>query len=139
MSPSVQAAIFDLDGVITRTASLHAAAWKELFDDMLRRQAGDIVMSARGESAKADGMPAHLGSVARAVILRQGDPASVLLERVARQGSSVLALGWHGSFDAGRAPVLKQLLNEAPCALLLVRGCEESTARLKVGREIDED
>jgi len=31
------AVIFDLDGVITDTASLHAAAWKEMFDDVLRK------------------------------------------------------------------------------------------------------
>jgi beta-phosphoglucomutase family hydrolase len=29
------ALLFDLDGVITRTATLHAAAWKALFDDFL--------------------------------------------------------------------------------------------------------
>ncbi|HEU4685529.1 MAG TPA: beta-phosphoglucomutase family hydrolase [Nitrospira sp.] len=33
------AALFDMDGVLTRTASLHAAAWKRLFDDVLRRHA----------------------------------------------------------------------------------------------------
>jgi HAD superfamily hydrolase (TIGR01509 family) len=33
-----QAAIFDLDGVITFTARVHAAAWKELFDDYLRNR-----------------------------------------------------------------------------------------------------
>ena len=33
------AAIFDLDGVITRTAQVHAAAWKNLFDDYLRTRA----------------------------------------------------------------------------------------------------
>jgi trehalose 6-phosphate phosphatase len=33
--PRVDAAIFDTDGVITRTATLHAAAWKVLFDDFL--------------------------------------------------------------------------------------------------------
>ena len=32
------AVLFDLDGVITDTASLHAAAWKELFDDYLGRR-----------------------------------------------------------------------------------------------------
>lgn len=32
------AAIFDLDGVITRTARVHSAAWKELFDDYLARR-----------------------------------------------------------------------------------------------------
>jgi len=30
---------FDLDGVITRTASLHARAWQGLFDEFLRQQA----------------------------------------------------------------------------------------------------
>lgn len=30
------AVLFDLDGVVTDTAVLHAAAWKELFDDYLR-------------------------------------------------------------------------------------------------------
>ncbi|HEX2530239.1 MAG TPA: beta-phosphoglucomutase family hydrolase [Burkholderiaceae bacterium] len=34
-----QAAIFDMDGVITRTARLHAAAWKETFDELLRQHA----------------------------------------------------------------------------------------------------
>ncbi len=29
--------LFDLDGVLTQTASVHAAAWKEMFDDFLRR------------------------------------------------------------------------------------------------------
>jgi beta-phosphoglucomutase-like phosphatase (HAD superfamily) len=27
------AAIFDMDGVVTRTAKVHAAAWKEMFDE----------------------------------------------------------------------------------------------------------
>ena len=34
-----EAFIFDLDGVITRTASLHARAWQGLFDAFLRQQA----------------------------------------------------------------------------------------------------
>jgi beta-phosphoglucomutase family hydrolase len=33
------AVLFDLDGVVTQTASLHAAAWKALFDEYLRRRA----------------------------------------------------------------------------------------------------
>lgn len=32
------AAIFDLDGVITRTASLHAKAWKQMFDAYLEQR-----------------------------------------------------------------------------------------------------
>ncbi len=37
----VTACLFDLDGVLTQTAKLHAAAWKELFDDYLRDRAAD--------------------------------------------------------------------------------------------------
>ena len=33
------AVIFDMDGVLTRTATLHAQAWKALFDDFLCRRA----------------------------------------------------------------------------------------------------
>jgi beta-phosphoglucomutase family hydrolase len=35
----MQAVIFDLDGVVTRTAGLHADAWKQLFDTYLRARA----------------------------------------------------------------------------------------------------
>jgi beta-phosphoglucomutase-like phosphatase (HAD superfamily) len=33
------ACLFDLDGVVTKTALVHAAAWKEMFDDYLRTRA----------------------------------------------------------------------------------------------------
>ena len=36
---AIRACLFDLDGVLTQTASLHAAAWKEMFDAFLRRRA----------------------------------------------------------------------------------------------------
>lgn len=35
LPPSIQACLFDLDGVITQTASLHFAAWKHTFDEIL--------------------------------------------------------------------------------------------------------
>ena len=34
-----RACLFDLDGVLTDTASVHAAAWKQMFDDYLRTRA----------------------------------------------------------------------------------------------------
>jgi len=34
-----RACLFDLDGVLTRTAEVHAQAWKEMFDDFLRQRA----------------------------------------------------------------------------------------------------
>jgi beta-phosphoglucomutase family hydrolase len=36
----VRACLFDLDGVLTDTASVHKRAWKTMFDDYLRRCAG---------------------------------------------------------------------------------------------------
>jgi beta-phosphoglucomutase family hydrolase len=38
---TVQACLFDLDGVVTRTAVVHAAAWKETFDAFLRGRDGE--------------------------------------------------------------------------------------------------
>lgn len=35
----VRACLFDLDGVLTDTASVHTKAWKEMFDDFLRQRA----------------------------------------------------------------------------------------------------
>jgi beta-phosphoglucomutase family hydrolase len=35
----VRACLFDLDGVLTRTASVHAAAWKQMFDEYLAHRA----------------------------------------------------------------------------------------------------
>ena len=35
----VRACLFDLDGVLTQTAKVHAAAWKEAFDGYLRQRA----------------------------------------------------------------------------------------------------
>lgn len=77
------------------------------------------------------------GSCVSQALIGRGDPAGVLLEQVTVHASSVLALGWHGAFGTGHALVLKRLLEQAECALLLVRGSERSTARLKVGEEID--
>jgi beta-phosphoglucomutase family hydrolase len=34
----ISVCLFDLDGVITQTAKLHSAAWKEMFDDYLRER-----------------------------------------------------------------------------------------------------
>ena len=36
---SVRACLFDLDGVLTKTAKIHAAAWKKMFDAFLRERA----------------------------------------------------------------------------------------------------
>jgi len=37
----IRACLFDLDGVLTQTAAVHAAAWKEMFDNFLRKWAAE--------------------------------------------------------------------------------------------------
>jgi beta-phosphoglucomutase family hydrolase len=37
----VTACLFDLDGVLTQTAKVHAAAWKQMFDEYLQRRAAE--------------------------------------------------------------------------------------------------
>jgi len=87
MSPratAFDAVIFDMDGVLTRTARLHAAAWKELFDEFLRRRS-----EKNGEPFRAfdadrdylsylDGKPRKAGIrsflAARGIDLPEGDP-----------------------------------------------------------------
>jgi beta-phosphoglucomutase family hydrolase len=38
----VRACLFDLDGVLTQTAKVHAEAWKEMFDEYLRSRGGEF-------------------------------------------------------------------------------------------------
>src|SRR3954467_1611122 len=38
---TIRACLFDLDGVLTRTACVHATAWKEMFDAFLRDRAAE--------------------------------------------------------------------------------------------------
>jgi beta-phosphoglucomutase family hydrolase len=38
---SITACLFDLDGVLTKTAKVHAAAWKQMFDAFLRETQGE--------------------------------------------------------------------------------------------------
>jgi beta-phosphoglucomutase family hydrolase len=37
----IRAVLFDMDGVLTETATVHERAWKQMFDDYLRRRDGD--------------------------------------------------------------------------------------------------
>ena len=50
----ITALLFDLDGVLTRTAEVHAAAWKEMFDAVLAEHAGDSAVDSRPFDPKSD-------------------------------------------------------------------------------------
>jgi beta-phosphoglucomutase family hydrolase len=80
LPPAIQACLFDLDGVLTRTAVVHAAAWKEVFDEYLAgRGDGQPPFDAVIEydeyvdgRPRADGVRAFL--VSRDITLPEGDP-----------------------------------------------------------------
>jgi beta-phosphoglucomutase family hydrolase len=56
----IQACLFDLDGVLTQTAKVHAAAWKTMFDEYLRERdgAGFVPFDAHKDYDEyVDGLP----------------------------------------------------------------------------------
>ena len=59
----VTALLFDLDGVLTDTASVHQKCWKEMFDDFLRERDGDGFQefTDRDYERYVDGKPRYDG------------------------------------------------------------------------------
>ena len=72
----VRACLFDLDGVLTRTAVLHAAAWKQMFDSFLRARSASLGTPfvefdpVRDYDQYVDGKPREAG--ARSFLLSRG-------------------------------------------------------------------
>jgi beta-phosphoglucomutase family hydrolase len=56
---NVSACLFDLDGVLTGTAALHYEAWKQTFDEFLRKRDGEDFkpFTMRDYTAYVDGRP----------------------------------------------------------------------------------
>jgi beta-phosphoglucomutase-like phosphatase (HAD superfamily) len=83
---SVRACLFDLDGVLTRTAKVHAAAWKEMFDGYLRERAARtgeefVPFDPAADYAEyVDGKPRYDGVrsflTARGIELPEGEPGN---------------------------------------------------------------
>jgi beta-phosphoglucomutase family hydrolase len=79
-----RACLFDLDGVLTQTARVHAAAWKEMFDTFLRERAartGEPFVPfdpVADYTAYVDGKPRYDGVrsflASRGLQLPEGDP-----------------------------------------------------------------
>lgn len=88
LPPQVTACLFDLDGVLTRTASIHAAAWKQMFDEFLRDRstrtgepfvpfdAGDDYDAYVDGKQRLDGTRGFL--LSRGIDLPEGDPSDPL-------------------------------------------------------------
>ncbi len=81
---AIEACLFDLDGVLTQTAEIHAAAWKEMFDAFLRKRASRTGTpfqpfdSAADYDEYVDGKPRYDGVRsflgARVIELPEGTP-----------------------------------------------------------------
>jgi beta-phosphoglucomutase family hydrolase len=131
---SVTALLFDLDGVLTDTASVHAAAWKQVFDAFLAEHATgdaarpfdigtDYVRFVDGR-VRADGVRTFLSS--RGIMLPEGestDPPTaatvhglgnrkneVLLEVIERDGVEV--------YDGSRRYLAAVRATEVPTAVV---------------------
>jgi beta-phosphoglucomutase family hydrolase len=53
----ITALLFDLDGVLTKTATVHARAWKQMFDEYLRAQGDERPFTQNDYDAFVDGKP----------------------------------------------------------------------------------
>jgi beta-phosphoglucomutase family hydrolase len=76
---SVRACLFDLDGVLTRTATVHMAAWKRTFDGFLRdHEPGAPEFSQLDYNRYVDGKPRADGVrdflASRGITLPEGSP-----------------------------------------------------------------
>ncbi|MFF4544931.1 HAD family hydrolase [Streptomyces sp. NPDC001406] len=78
---TILACLFDLDGVVTKTAVVHAAAWKEAFDEFLRDYEGEQGRPFDADAEydeyvdgrpRADGVRTFLDS--RGIALPEGAP-----------------------------------------------------------------
>jgi beta-phosphoglucomutase family hydrolase len=76
----IRACLFDMDGVLTETATVHARAWKSMFDAYLRQREGDGFQPFTQDDYDeyVDGKPRYDGVksflAARGIELRQGSP-----------------------------------------------------------------
>jgi len=104
---SVRVCLFDLDGVLTRTATVHMAAWKRTFDEFLRsHEPGTAEFSQLDYNRFVDGKPRADGVrdflASRGITLSEGasgDPADAATVQgiASRKNELVLAeLAEHG-------------------------------------------
>lgn len=134
-SRDIDAVLFDLDGVLTDTASIHALAWKRLFDDFLRHRSHDtsepfVPFDAHADYLEhVDGKPRYDGVsdflASRGVVLPWDSPTE------APDAPSVRTLGARKD-----AYFMEQLSRHGapaiPEAIALVRALRENEIRTAV-------
>jgi beta-phosphoglucomutase-like phosphatase (HAD superfamily) len=58
---TITACLFDLDGVLTKTADVHARAWQQMFDAFLRERGEPPFDLPHEYDARLDGRPRYDG------------------------------------------------------------------------------
>jgi beta-phosphoglucomutase family hydrolase len=143
----IAACLFDLDGVLTRTAEIHAAAWKQAFDAYLSRRGAPDVAAARPFDAardyiayvdgkpRSDGVRSFLSS--RGIDLAEGSPddparANTVHGLARRENELVQELIARDGVGAYEGSVrLLGAVREARLACALVTSSENATAMLR--------
>jgi beta-phosphoglucomutase family hydrolase len=144
------AVLFDLDGVITNTATIHATCWKQMFDEYLQRRA-----TQRGEAFRpfdlandyrlyVDGKPRYDGVRdflrSRGIQLPEGDPEdSPQLETVGGLGNRKNELVNEVINDKGVEPYegsvkLIQKLRQQGFKIAVVTSSQNCTTVLKAAK-----
>ena len=147
--PDFDAVLFDLDGVLTATASLHAAAWKQTFDDVLAEWSEAPFDVERDYIAHVDGKPREDGvrdffasrriELAEPDVRSIGDRKQALVEQALAAGKVEAFPGsvrWVRELrDAGvRTAVVSSSTNSR--AVLRSAGIEELFDEVVDGRDV---
>ena len=116
----VTALLFDLDGVLTQTAKVHAAAWKEMFDGFLRERDGEDFRPFTDEDYNryVDGKPRYDGvrsflesrgiEPEEALVKELGDRKNALVQRKIREDGVEVYEGSRRYLEAARDAGLRR-------------------------------
>ncbi|HVI67812.1 MAG TPA: universal stress protein [Bradyrhizobium sp.] len=138
------AAIFDLDGVLTDMAGVHAAAWKTVFDAFLQRWAEQHGRAFQPFDIHSDYLryvdqPQHewpawtsefvkrlacvcpLGHLHVRLVLARGNPAAEIVRLAKKQSTDLVVLVWRGKWEVPHATTLKAILHKARCPIMVLR------------------
>ena len=140
----IRACLFDLDGVLTKTAVVHAAAWKQMFDEFLRgwsERTGRplVAFDPRGDYDEyVDGKPRYDGVrsflESRGIALPEeeiralGDRKNTLVQKLIKEGRVEAYEGSVRYVEAARAAGLRRAVVSASANcqdVLIAAGIED--------------
>ena len=132
--PAFDAVVFDLDGVITKTAKTHSAAWKKMFDEYLEKRAKEHDETFKEFTQKdyleyVDGKPRYKGVdsflKSRGIDLPWGDPED-------EPGKETVCGLGNKKNDAFREVLEKEGAEVYPSTVVLLKELKAADVRLGV-------